>query len=73
MDHHIDQILLMVKVDQHSGVMEMVAEQIKLMHTGMLLKMLTEEHQTSIRLYQKALVFNLKTKMTRLQQAGNIA
>jgi hypothetical protein len=33
-----------------------------------LLKMLTEEHQTSIRLYQKVLAFNLKIKMTRLQQ-----
>ena len=73
MDHHIDQILLMVKVDHHSGVMVMVAEQIREMLTSMLGKMLMEELQTSIRLYQKASVFNLKTKMTRLQQAGNIA
>jgi hypothetical protein len=67
MDHHIDQILLMVKVDQHSGVMVMVVEQIKLMHTGILLKMLMVELLTLIRLYQKALVFNLKIKMTRHQ------
>jgi hypothetical protein len=73
MDRHIDQILLMVKVDQHSGVMVMVAEQIREMLTSMLGKMLMEELLTLIRLYQKASVFNLKTKMTRLQQAGNIA
>ena len=68
MDHHIDQTLLMVKVDQHSGVMVMVVEQIKLMHTGILLKMLMVELLTLIRLYQKVLAFNLKIKMTRLQQ-----
>ena len=73
MDHHIDQILLTVKVDHHSGVMVMVAEQIREMLTSMLGKMLMEELLTLIRLYQKASVFNLKTKMTRLQQAGNIA
>jgi hypothetical protein len=52
---------------QHSGVMEMEAEQIRAMLTSTLEKMLTEEHQTLIRLYQKVLAFNLKIKMTRHQ------
>ena len=67
MDHHIDQILLMEREVQHSGVMEMEAEQIRAMLTSTLEKMLTEEHQTLIRLYQKVLAFNLKIKMTRHQ------
>jgi hypothetical protein len=67
MDHHIDQILLMEREVQHSGVMEMEAEQIRAMLTSTLEKMLTEEHQILIRLYQKVLAFNLKIKMTRHQ------
>ena len=67
--HHINQILLMVRVAQHSGTMEMVREKTRQMLTGMLLIILMEELQTSIKLSQNQLALSQTTVKTQNQLA----